>query len=729
VISRRDLLRVSALAGGGLLVGFRLGADESSGPAAPFQPNAWLRFEPDGRVVFRVAESEMGQGVRTSLSMMAAEELELPLDRLEIEQGRPGDGVEGLGTGGSSSMASNWDRVRIAAASAREMLIAAAAARWGVAPAACRAEAGRVVERAGGRSLAYAELLAYAARQPVPEIAALRPKPRAEHRVVGTSPARSDGPAIVTGGARYGLDVRLPGMRFAVVARPPVLGGSLASFDAAAALAVPGVEACFAISRGVAMVARSTWAALRGRDALRVTWNDGPHAAFASDAHRERLAAATERPAIVTRRDGEGHDALAACATRHEALYLYPFAAHAAIEPVNATAWVRDGRCEMWTPTQTPLGVQRRVAEALGLPPEAVSVETTLLGGGFGRRLGWDMEVEAAEIAAKLPHPVQLFWSREDDLLHGYFQAASADRLLAGFDADDRLVAWEHRKASTPHNARSRPTAQELADPAYLAGSSWGVTDTPYAVPHLQTSYAVVDAPVPIGPWRAVFSPPAVFAREAFVDELAQRTGRDPLAWRLELLGANDAAIPRHAEPGGRRLDRVRLRRVLELAAEKAGWSHPPATGRALGIACNVFHTETYIAYVAEVSLRPRPIAGRLPFVVHRVVCALDCGLVIHPDGARQQVESGVVWSLSNMKSAMTFAEGGAREGNFDGFEILTLDETPAIETHLVVSDDERPHGLGEPTVCPLAPAVINALSRLAGKRIRKLPVTAADLA
>jgi isoquinoline 1-oxidoreductase beta subunit len=727
VITRRDLLRVSALAGGGLLVGFRLGAEADG--TKPFEPNAWLRFEPDGRVVFRVGKSEMGQGVRTSLPMIAAEELEVPLDRLEIEQAWPGCGVDDLGTGGSSSMEDNWDRVRIAGAAAREMLVAAAAARWGVAPAACRAEAGRVVERDGGRSAAYAELLADAARQPVPEISALRPKALAEHRVVGTSPARRDGPAIVTGRARYGLDVRLPEMRFAVVARPPVLRGKVAAFDAAAALAAPGVEACFAISRGVAVVARSTWAALRGREALRVTWDAGPHGEFSSASHRERLATATDRPGIVTRRDGDGHDALAACATRHEALYLYPFAAHAAIEPVNATARVRDGRCEIWSPTQTPEGVRRYVAEALKLAPEAVHVETTLLGGGFGRRLGWDMEVDAAEIAARVPHPVQLFWSREDDLRHGYFQAASADRLLAGFDADGKLVAWEHRKASTPHNARRVPTAEQLADARYLAGSSWGVTDTPYAVPHLQTSYAVVDAPVPIGPWRAVFSPPAVFARESFVDELAERAGRDPLAYRLELLGALDPAIPRHAEPGGRKLDRARLRAVLALAAEKAGWASPPPAGRARGIACNVFHNETYVAYVAEVSRRERPAPGGLPFVVHRVVGAIDCGLAIHPDGVRQQVESGVVWSLANMKSEMTFAGGGAVEGNFDAFEVVTLDETPAIETHLVASDDERPHGVGEPTVCPLAPAVACALSRLVGRRIRKLPVTAADLA
>jgi len=314
-------------------------------------------------------------------------------------------------------------------------------------------------------------------------------------------------------------------------------------------------------------------------------------------------------------------------------------------------------------------------------------------------------------------------------LRHGYFQAASAHRIEAGFDAAGKLVAWEHRKASTPHNARRRPSAEQLRDPEFLAGSSWGVTDNPYAVPHVETSYAVVEAPVPIGPWRSVFSPSSVFARESFLDELAERTGRDPLAWRLELLGAGDPSVPQDVRPGGETVDRRRLRRVLELAGERSGWGSPLPAGRARGLACNVFHTETYIAYVVEVSLAARPGPGRLPFVVHRAVCALDCGLVIHPDGARQQVDSGVAWSLSNMKSETTFERGAAREGNFDGFAIATIDEMPAIETHLVASDRDRPHGLGEPTVCPFAPAVANALSRLTGRRIRKLPVVAADLA
>ena len=724
--TRRDFLRVAALGSGGLFLGLRLGAAEATA-ATDFRPNAWLKLFPTGRIVFVVGRSEMGQGVRTSLPMIVAEELAVEPESIELEQAYPGCGFDDLGTGGSSSMSDDWDRLRQAGAAAREMLVAAAAARWGVAAAACRADSGRVLEIAGARSFAYRELVAEAARLPVPAAPTLRP--RTEFRVIGSVRRRLDGPDIVAGRARYGLDVRLPGMRYAVVARPPSFGAELRSFDATAALALPGVEACFAIPRGVAVVARSTWAALGGREALHVEWTEGPDASFSSAAHGERMVASVAAPGIVTRRDGAGREALAGAVRRHEALYLYPFAAHAAIEPVNATAWIHDGGCEIWTPTQTPEGVRRFVAEQCGVATEKVQVHTTLLGGAFGRRLGWDVELDAAAIAARSKHPVQLFWPRADDLRHGYFQAASAHRLFAGFDTAGRLIAWEHRKASTPHNARRPATAEQLRDPEFLAGSSWGVTDNPYAIPALQTSYAVVECPVPIGPWRAVFSPSSVFARESFIDELAAETNRDPLTWRLELLGATDSSIPQTAQPGGKQLDRRRLRRVLEVAAGKIDWSSPPAPGRARGLACNVFRTETYVAYVVEVSLRPSPPAGTLPFVVHRVVGAVDCGLVVHPDGARQQIESGILWSLSNMKSGIVFERGLARAENSDEFAIATLAETPEIDVELVASERDRPHGLGEPTVCPLAPAVANALSRLVGRRVRKLPVSAADLA
>ncbi len=731
--TRRQFLVSVAVGGGGLLLGFRLGAETeaaSGEEAAELAPNAWLRLRPDGKVVVVVGRSEMGQGVRTSLPMILAEELDVELDQVVVEQASPSAVYDDLGTGGSSSVTESWDVLRSAGASARALLVAAAAARWGVDPDTCTTRSGRVTHAASGRSLAYAELLGDAAKQTPP--AEPRLKSRGEYRLLGTSPPRVDGPDIVTGRARYGLDVRLPEMRFAVVARPPVLGGSLGSFEDEKARAVPGVEACFAIPRGVAVVARSTWAALEGRAALEIDWNDGPNAAFASAVHGKHLAEVTREPGITTRRDGAGRDGLAKAARRLEALYEYPFEAHAAIEPVNSTAWVHDGRCEVWTPSQTPNAVQILAARRLGLETSAVTVHIPLLGGGFGRRLGWEMDLEAVEIASRVPHPVQLFWSRGDDLRHGYFQAAAAHRLFAGLDGLDgggRLVAWEQRKASTPHNARGKPTAEQMHDPDRVRSWSWGVYDNPYAIPDLETTYTAVEAPVPIGPWRAVFSPSSIFAREGFLDEIAQAVGRDPLELRLELLGAGDPAIPQVIEPGGERIDRRRLRRVLETAAKAAGWSGPLPAGRARGIACNVFHTETYVAYVAEVSLRKEPPPGALPFIVHRVVGAVDCGVVIHRGGAIQQIESGVVWALSNMKTEVVFEDGRARPSNFDGFTPLTLDETPEIETHLVEGDDPRPHGLGEPTVCPVAPAVASALSRLVGYRVRRLPVTAADLA
>jgi len=722
--TRRDLLRVAALAGGSLMLGFRLGADEPA--ASEFHPNAWLTLHPDGRIVFLVGRSEMGQGVRTSLPMIVAEELEVDPATITLEQAWPGCGFDDLGTGGSSSMSDDWDRVRTAGAAARTMLIGAAAARWQIDPTTCRAENGRVLGP-GGRSLGYAELASEAALQPVPAEPAL--KPASAFRVVGTPRPRSDGPDIVTGRARYGLDVRLPGQRFAVVARPPSYGALLRSFDSAPALAVEGVEKVFPIDHGVAVVARSTWAALRGRAALDISWSTGEHVGFSSAAHRAALTAASRGDGITTHRVGEGREALAAAASRHEATYHYPYEAHAAIEPVNATAHVHDGRCEIWTPTQISEAVQRFVAVRLGFAPDRVDVHTTLLGGGFGRRLGWDMELEAAEIASKVAYPVQLFWSREDDIVHGYFQAASAHRLSAGLDAAGRIVAWTHHKVSTPHNARRPVPPERFADPEYLRGSAWGTYDTPYAFPAFESSYTVVDAPVPIGPWRAVFSPSSVFARESFLDELAERLGKDPVAWRLELLGANDPSVPPTIDVGSEHVDRRRLRRVVELAAARAGWGRPLAAGRARGFACNVFHTETYVAYAVEVALSPKPRPGTLPFVVERVAGAVDCGLVVNPDGARQQIESGIVWALSQLKTEVVFEQGRARSDNFDRFEIATLAECPEIDVELVASERDRPHGLGEPTVCPLAPAVASALSRLAGKRIRKLPVTATDLA
>jgi CO/xanthine dehydrogenase Mo-binding subunit len=714
--TRRDFIKVVGTATGALVLGIRT-SDAQETADKPFSPNAWLTIERDGTVRIRVGKTEMGQGVRTALPMIVAEELDADFARVRIEQARPGPDFTRLGTGGSGSIMGSWDPLRKAGATARTMLAGAAAAKWGVAAASLTTANGFVIH-SDGRRASYGELAGDAAKQPVPAEPVL--KKRSEYRLIGKSHKRLDGPDIVTGRAQYGLDVRVPGMKYAVVARAPQNGSKVAGFDADKAKAVRGVQAVVEIPSGVAVIADNTWAAMRGREVLTVRWTESPNAKFSSEDHKTALVKSIDKPALTIRKDANGIAGFETAAKVVEALYYYPFAAHATVEPVNCTALVTDDRCTIWSPTQTPNGVQGAAVRLTGLPDSAVTVNVMLLGGGFGRRLGVDFDTEAIEIAKKMKGtPVQLVWSRDDDMKYGYFQAASAHRLRAGLDASGKVVAWEHRKASTPHNARRVPTKDDRVNPETVRGWAWGVYDSPYFVKDSEMSYAVVDAPVLIGPWRSVFSPPSVFARECFVDEISRETGRDPIQVRYELLGGDEKYTI-----AGETINRTRMRKVLEAVAQKSGWGKPSAPGTARGIACNVFHTETYIAYVVDVRLRTDRRDGRLPFVVDRVVCAVDCGLAVNPLGVAQQVESGVIWSLSNMKSEITVKNGSVEQGFYTDFPVVMIDETPpVIETHIVESTDERPHGLGEPVVCPFAPAVANALSRLTGKAIRELPV------
>ncbi|MDP2480226.1 MAG: molybdopterin-dependent oxidoreductase [Candidatus Palauibacterales bacterium] len=727
---RRTFVKLMAASSGALLIGIDLSCAPGDGPGASFEPSAWLRLDGDGSVLVRVGKSEMGQGVRTSLPMIVAEEMDADFGRVRIAQASPGPDFQNLGTGGSFSLMGSWKALRHAGALARTLLVAAAAARWDVPPESCRTEAGVVIHEASGRRLSYGELAESAARQPVPEQVSL--KPRSAYTLIGTPRRRIDAPDMVAGDARYGLDVRVPEMLYAAVARSPALGGTVASFDDAAARRVPGVREVVRIGSGLAVVAEHTWAALRGRDALRVDWASGPGADFDTDAHRAALRSAVRTPGVTIRRDGRGRAGFARAARTLEAAYDYPFEAHAPMEPMNATAHVRaDGTCEVWTPSQTPNTVQAAAAKLLGIPRESVTVHVTLIGGGFGRRLNWDFDTEALQVAAALPGtPVQVVWSREDDMRHGHFQAGSAHWLRAGLDAAGRVTAWEHREASSMHNTRGAdPSRIDTSDPDRVRDSAWGVYDTPYHVPDFEATYRHVPVPVNIGPWRAVFSPPAVFARECFLDEVAEAARRDPIELRLEMLGAGPRAVPARYEIEDEVIDRGRLRAVIERVRDASGWDTPVPAGHALGMAANFFHTETHIAYVVEVSLRPEAADGDLPFRVHRVVCALDCGLLVNPLGARQQVESGVIWSLSNMKSEMTWRGGIPRQATYGDFRVVTLDEAPdRVETHFVDAGRDDPNGIGEPVVCPLAPAVANALFRLTGRRIRGLPVRRADV-
>jgi isoquinoline 1-oxidoreductase beta subunit len=703
-MSRRDFLEATTAAGAGLVIGFHLpapGRSRCAGAAAPFAPNAWVRIGPDDRVQLFVDRSEMGQGVATALPMLLAEELEAEWTKIEIafapaapEYANPLFGIQG--TGGSTSVRAAWTPLRTAGAAAREMLIAAAAQTWGVPVAECRAERGAVLHPSSGRRLSYGKLATRAATLPVPKDPPLKdPK---DWKLLGTRVRRLDTPAKVDGSAQFGIDVKVPGMLVAVVARCPVRGGKLATFDAAAARAVPGVRHVVPISSGVAVVAEGYWPAKTGRDGLRVTWDEGASAAVSSATIAQLFAERSEQPGAVARHDGgDPEAALAAARQRLDAVYELPFLAHATMEPMNCTAHVRADGVDIWVPTQFQTGAQQLGATIGGVPPERVRVHTTYLGGGFGRRFELDFVQEALETSKAVGAPVKVIWSREDDVQHDVYRPACRHRLRAGLDASGRPAVWTHRIVAPSILARVFPNrVKDGLDPEAVEGAA----AMPYAVPAVHVDYVLADTGIPVGFWRSVNNSFNAFAVESFVDELAHAAGRDPYEYRRALL----ADQPRH-------------RRVLELAAERAGWGTPLAAGRARGIA--VWKSfESYVAQVAEVS-RDADGAPR----VHRVVCAVDCGPVVNPDTVAAQMESGIVYGLTAaLWGEITIARGRVVQSNFHDYRMLRLAEMPRVEVHIVPSRDAQ-GGVGEPGTPPIAPAVANAVFALTGKRIRRLPI------
>jgi isoquinoline 1-oxidoreductase beta subunit len=716
--SRRDFLRYGSIAGGAFALRVPLSA-AASDKAAPtrFAPNQWIRVTSDGRATLVVARSEMGQGVRTALAMILAEELEADWEKIAVEQASPSSEYEDMSTGGSDSVISSWTALRRAAAAAREMLVEAAAREWKVDRAACRAEKGSVFHGASGRRLSYGSLVAAASKLSVPKEPALKdPK---NFRLVGTRVRRIDGPEIVSGRAKYGLDAAAPGILRAAVARCPVSGGRLVRFDAAKAKRIPGVRDVVAIGTGVAVLADDTWAAFAGRDALEVTWDEGKNASLDTAELRRRLDAGAGQPGHVSRKEGDAGAALAAAAKTMRATYRDPFQAHATVETGNAVARVASGRCEIWAPTQNPQRVQRESAKILGLPLEKVTVHVTLLGGAFGRRLGADEATEAVEVArAAGGRPVQVVRSRPDDFREDRLHPAGRVDIEAGLDAAGRIVAWKQRYTSFHLSMFGAfdPNAVDSPDV-----NPWGGYDNPYAIANLQAEWLDVESPIPTGAWRAVFYPPNVFARECFFDEIAHATGRDPLDLRRELLTGDFAFA-------SRRVDRSTIRAVLDLAAAKGGWgsSLPAIPGRrsGRGIACNVYHGRTAVAQVAEVS-----VGDRGDVRVHRVVCAVDCGQVVNPLGLEGQVESGIAWGLSYaLKGDVTIAKGRVEQGSFRDYPVLSMAEMPSVEVHSVPSS-RPPSGFGEMPVPPVAPAVANAVFAATGRRLRSLPIRPADLA
>jgi isoquinoline 1-oxidoreductase beta subunit len=726
-------LQLGVIGSAGLLLGVRLSAAQGDGSGSGAQPSVLhplIHIGPDGAVVLFAQNPDMGQGVKTSLPMILAEELDVRFEDVEVRQADWLPGVDLQFSGGSLGIRLNYAPMRKAGAAARQMLLQAAAARWGVAPDGLSTDKGRVRDASGEHDAAYGELATEAARLPVPENPPLRPPE--QFRVVGRSHADVDLGRILTGQPLYSLDFKLPGMLCAAIRRSPVSDGQVVSVDDRQARAVPGVRAVHLLSNerhggrvilpnspnfvsGVAVLADHTWAALQGAAALEVEWRNPP-ALEDSDALQQRFHAALDGPAEQVRRDGDPEGALAAARERFEAVYQVPLLAHAPMEPMNCTAQFADGRAELWAPTQNPGGLAEAVAAALGIDAGAVTVHVLRSGGAFGRRYYSDFAIEAALLARLAGRPVKVVWPREDDIRHGYFRPAGVHRVRAALDGAARVTAWQHRLAG-----HSRAAYLEREDPP------WDSELDPYTfpggfVPHLLFEHAHVPSRIPLGQWRGISASANVFVACSALDELAHRAGQDPLAFLLRLVGEADS-VPVF---DGFSLDTARLRGVIRAAAEAAGWRQPCGWQdgewrRGRGIAA-CYDQGAWVAEIAEVSVAGAT-EGQPRLRVDRVVAAVDCGRVINPQGARAQVEGAILDGLgAALAGEITVRDGVVQQSNFHDYRLLRLDQAPAVEVRFVDSGSD-PRGLGEPPLPPLAPAVCNAIFAATGQRIRRLPL------
>ena len=734
VVNRRDFLKKSAAGGAALVVGFHLSPsafgsraeDQEEKTPNPF--DAWVRITPDDRVTLILGKSEMGQGVYTSLPMILAEELCVDWKQVHVQQAPTNPKIYDLGTGGSGSVSGSWLPLRQAGAAAREMLIAAAAKKWEVGADTCKAKNGYVVHGHPERAFRFGELVVDASKLPIPNLNKVPLKNPDDFTLVGTDTHRIDAGAKSNGSAKFGIDSRVPGMLYAVVARCPVFEGKVASFDPTKAKAVPGVRDVFEIKTsgrgasttgGVAVLADNSWAAIQGRNALDVKWDEGAAANESSEELRKQFLENASKPAKNTlRNDGDADAALAASAKKREAIYELPFAAHVCMEPMNCAVHIQSDSAEAWVPTQGPQWAQAVIAEIAKLPPEKVVVHTTLMGGGFGRRYGADFVMEAAQASKISGKPVMVLWTREDDMHHDFYRPASYHRLQGALDGDGKLAAWKHFQTSTSIAAK---WGEKGADDPGLGEFGTGAT-VPYTTPNIRIEYTLAHSSATRAWWRSVEHSSSGFVMESFIDELAQAAGQDPLAFRLKLIG-DARKIPQFgAPPDYPQMDTGRLKGVLQLAAEKAGWSKPLPQGQGRGIA-GFYSFHTYVAAVAEVS------ANSNGFKVNRIVCGVDCGRAINPNGVRAQVESAAIYALTaTVKDAITVERGRIAQSNFNDYAMVRMNEAPPIEVH-IVSSTERPTGIGEPTVPVIAPAVCNAIFNATGKRLRRLPIRAEDLA
>ena len=718
--------------GAALVVGFRLSrrafanqaAEQEKKTPSPF--DAWVRITPDNRVTLILGKSEMGQGIMTALPMILAEELCVDWKSVKVEQAPTNPKIYDLGTGGSGSVAGSWLPLRRAGAAAREMLIAAAAQKWEVGADTCKAVDGQVVHGNPRRYLSYGELVEAAAKLPIPNFNTVPLKNSNDFTLVGHDTRRYEVREKAIGTAVFGIDSRLPGMLFAVVARCPVFGGKVVSFDAAKAKAVPGVRDVIAFETsgrgasttgGIAVLAVNSWAAIQGRKALEVKWDLGPAAKESSAGLHEQFLANAARPGKIVRNDGDADAALASSPKKIEAAYEFPFAAHACMEPMNCTVHIRPDGADAWVPTQAPQWAQGVIAEAAKLPPEKVIVHTTLMGGGFGRRYQADFVMEAAQVAKAAGKPVMVLWTREDDMQHDFYRPASYHKMQGALDANGNLAAWKHFQTSTSIAAKWRENGAEKPEQGEFGTGS----TIPYVTPNIRIEYTLAESSVPRAWWRSVEHSTSGFVVESFIDELAAAAGQDPLAFRMKLIGA-DRKIPLFDAEKEPSLDTARLKGVLQLAAEKAGWAKPLPKEQGRGIAA-FYSFDSYTAAVAEVSVKNGAVK------LERLVYAVDCGRPINPEGVRAQVESAAIYGLSAASyDAITISGGRVEQSNFNDYQMPRMNDAPKTEVHVVMSKEE-PTGIGEPGLPVVAPAMCNAIFAATGKRLRRLPIQPRDLA
>jgi isoquinoline 1-oxidoreductase subunit beta len=709
-LSRRSFLQAGAAAGGGLILSLRLPLANGSAEAADgsFAPNAFIRIERDGPIVLTMPYVEMGQGTYTSIPMLIAEELDVDLKQVRLEHAPPNAKLYGnpllageQATGNSNAVRASWKPLREAGATARTMLVSAAARRWNVDPVSCRAQRGEVLHAASGRRAKYGELAADAARLPLPyDVALKRPE---DFKLIGTPAKRLDAPAKVNGTAMYGIDARPPGVTIATLAQSPVFGGRVKSVDDVAAKAVKGVRQIVRFDDAVAVVADHMGAAKKGLAALKIEWDDGPHAKLNTDAIVAELEQASLKPGAVAENTGDVDKAMASAVTKVDAIYQVPFLAHATMEPMNCTVHLRKDGCEIWLGSQVMARAQAAAAKAAGLPLDKVVLHNHLLGGGFGRRLETDYVTRAVEIAKHVDGPVKVVWTREEDIQHDMYRPYWFDRLSAGLDAKGMPIAWNHRYAGSSVVARwAPPWFNKGLDP----DTTEGAIELWYGLPNTHVEYVQVEPKgIPTAFWRSVGPSHNIFVTEGFMDELAVAAKQDPVAYRLALLDKTP-----------------RAKAVLALAAEKAGWGQP--LPERVGRGVSLQHAfASYMAHVAEVE-----VAKDGSVRVRRVVCAVDCGTVVNPDTVRAQIQSGVIFGITAaLYGKITLKNGRVEQANFDTYQILRMNEAPTIEVHIVQSS-EAPGGIGEAGTSCVPAAVTNAVFAATGKRLRQLPVDTAAL-